>query len=56
MAGLIIICFQHSISIKNKISFAVTNITSHGYIFVLKGGFIFESNLIHYKLLKYTHP
>lgn len=56
MAGLITICFQHSISVKNKISPGMTNTTPHGYIFVLKGGFIFESNLIHYKLLKYKQP
>lgn len=31
----------------------MTNITSHEHIlFVLKGGFISESNLKHYKLLK----
>ena len=57
MAGLIIILFQHSICIKNKTLAGVTNITSHGHIlFVLKGGFIYESNLKHYKLLKCKHP
>lgn len=53
MAGLIITLFWHSIFIKNKTSARVTNITFHGHILVLKGGFIFESNLKHYKLLKY---
>lgn len=52
MTGLIIF-FQHLICIKNKIFAGMTNITSHEHIlFVLKGGFISESNLNHYILLK----
>lgn len=52
MTGLVIIFFQHFICIKNKILAGMTNITSHEHVlFVLKGGFISESNLKHYKLL-----